>query len=347
MNLPYFIKKKFKKVAFQTITITVMFLFFSFNLDNSVELSMYKLIAPYKFAFFSNYLLASLFINYFLIPKLYLKKKGLIFIVSIILVVICVILVDEFILEQFFFPDTRGTYFPGILYTLLETLPILFILVTYNLLWDYSKKQIEIKSLKNLVRENELQFLKSQINPHFLFNNLNTLYSYALENSEHTATTILKLSSVLRYMLYDCKEDYVQLSKEIKHLKDYSSLNKLRIGNRGKVFLNTNISLTNDTVIAPLILMVFLENAFKHSTTSQSENIFIEINIDTTLNRTLRFNCKNNYEPLTKKDPKASGIGLKNVKKRLQLLYPKAHVLKIYDEKNMYEVALTLNLKSK
>ena len=286
-------------------------------------------------------------INYVLLPKLFYKKKQFLFFIFFSILTVLIILVDEFVLEQIFYPDTRGKYFPGIAFTLLETLPIIFIIVAFKFVWDFNTKQNEINNLKSLVRENELQFLKSQINPHFLFNNLNTLYSYAIENSPNTGATILQLSSVLRYMLYDCKEDYVLLSKEIKNFKDYCSLNELRLGSRGNVSFKTDIKSDENTAIAALILMVFIENAFKHSSISQSENIEIEISIETTQKRVLTFHCKNNYLPLAKKDTEATGIGLENVKKRLKHLYPDAHNLQIVEDQKSYEVVLTMQLNSK
>lgn len=135
-----------------------------------------------------------------------------------------------------------------------------------------------------MVKDSELQFLKSQINPHFLFNNLNNLYSHAIENSPKTPSIIIELSSVLRYMLYDCKENYVSLEKEISHLKNFTELYKLQIEHRGNIQFKTDTFENSKFKIAPLILMVFIENAFKHSTSNQSDNIHITINVKT-LNR--------------------------------------------------------------
>lgn len=123
-------------------------------------------------------------------------------------------------------------------------------IVAFKLAWDASVKQREVNELKDLIKESELQFLKSQINPHFLFNNLNNLYSYALDNSPKTPSIILELSSVLRYMLYDCKENFVPLAKEIKHLKNFTALNELQIEDRGSVRFETE-NLGGNYTIAP------------------------------------------------------------------------------------------------
>ena len=319
-----------------------MFTFFSYDQEGHQETGLISLFAFDKLASFGNYFLAATFINYVLLPKLYYKKREALFFLSIIPLIVLVILIDEFVLEQIFYPDTRGTYFPGIPFTLLETLPIIIILVAFKLAWDFKSKQREIERLNNLAKESELQYLKYQINPHFLFNNLNNLYSFAINNSPKTPSFILELSSVLRYMLYDCKEDYVPLKKEIDHLKNYIALNKIQIENRGKIVFTENIYSIN-YALSPLILVVFIENAFKHSTKSLTKDIDINIEFTTNSNGLLKLSCTNNYLPnFNSEGP--SGIGLENVKKRLNLMYPNRFELNISDINNIYFVELTIQL---
>lgn len=251
---------------------------------------------------------------------------------------------EELVLEQYFFPNSRRAQtFPGILFTLLHILPVIAILSGFKFAWDAIGKQRELEALQLSVHESELQFLKSQINPHFLFNNLNNLYSYAMEQSPKTPSIILELSSVLRYMLYDCKERYVPLSKEIEHLQNFTRLYELQIEDRGEVKFDTD-NISSGYRIAPLILGVFLENAFKHSTASQSKDIKISVFIQVSGDGLLHFKCKNSYELRTNTEDVPHGIGLKNVKKRLELLYPKAHELNIEQGPNVYTVALSMKL---
>jgi LytS/YehU family sensor histidine kinase len=256
-----------------------------------------------------------------------------------------IIAVEELVLEQIYFPDTRGKRFPGVIYSLLDVMPVITILAGFKFAWDASKKQLEVEELRTSVKESELQFLKSQINPHFLFNNLNNLYSYAIEQSPKTPSIILELSSVLRYMLYDCKENLVALTKEIEHLKNFTLLNELQIEERGKVTFNTE-NIKSDYRIAPLILTVFIENAFKYSTASQSKDISIDIEINVSEQGMLEFKCKNSFKPMGNTDNLSRGIGLQNVKKRLQLLYPDAHELSICNEDGLYSVLLKMQLKT-
>ncbi|MEL6944115.1 MAG: histidine kinase, partial [Bacteroidota bacterium] len=211
--------------------------------------------------------------------------------------------------------------------------------------WDALNKQREVENLKATVQESELQFLKSQINPHFLFNNLNNLYSYAIENSPKTPDIILQLSSILRYMLYECKAEFVPLTKEIEQLENFTQLNELQIEDRGTIQFH-NQDIQTNYQIAPLILIVFIENAFKHSQASQSEDIFIDIDVRLSPKGMLHFSCKNNYQPVTNTENLAHGIGLENVKKRLELLYPNKYNLKINKTKSMYKVDLSIQLQS-
>jgi len=340
-----FFKKNINEIIFQIITTIIFFIYYFYNADNAAFGDEKRtFIIPYKIAFFLNYVVASMAINYWLIPKMFSKKKFISFFVCLFSLIFIVILIDEFVLEQIYFPNTRGSYFPDIIFTLSEILPIIIFFVSFKFAWDFNKKQNEIEQLKKLVQESELQFLKSQINPHFLFNNLNNLYAYAIEKSTKTPLIILELSSVLRYMLYDCKEQYVVLQKEINHLKNYTALNELQIEHRGDVrFILGEIP--TGFSIAPLILTVFIENAFKHSMSSQSENIRIHITINTSKSGYLTFQCNNSFLPDTNTKNLSKGIGLINVKKRLDLLYPNTHNLEINSNNNFFKVKISMQLK--
>jgi hypothetical protein len=330
-----------RELFFQLVLHALVFSFFVMDRDYSHVAFQLK---AYQFAFFLNYALANAFISYLLLPQFYYQKKYTHFCVFTLLTIAGVIFIEELILEKVFFPDSRGMSFPGVLYSLGQVLPIIVILSGFKFAWDALTKQRELDELKAIIQESELQFLKSQINPHFLFNNLNNLYSYAIENSPKTLAIILELSSVLRYMLYDCRERYVPLSKEIEHLKNFTQLSELQIEERGIV--NFNVVNTNaDYQIAPLILIVFIENAFKHSQANQSSNISIDIQIRLSQDGRLAFICKNNFQAETNVHLNSGGIGLENVKKRLQLLYPQ-HQLDIRQTDNYYEVHLSMQLKN-
>ena len=326
-----------KEFVFQVVLHLLVFIFYSFDRTEPG-------IEPYQIAFFLNSAAAAAVINYVLLPKLFYKKKYLIFTISTAMVLGIVMLLEERVLEPFYFPNTRrADNFPGVFLTLIDILPVIAILSGFKFAWDAIAKQHQLEELQATVKESELQFLKSQINPHFLFNNLNNLYSYAITQSPKTPEIILHLSAVLRYMLYECKERYVPLSKEIEQLENFTRLYQLQIEERGKVnFRQQNIGSTHK--IAPLILVVFIENAFKHSQASQKDNI--EIDIDIQLDEDyLSFVCRNNYLPVRHSGDLNRGIGLENVKKRLELLYMNAHELTISESDGIYEVNLGMKLQ--
>lgn len=330
-------KPFYKEIVFQVLLALLMFTFITFDQRHpSVSLS--------DILFFLNYSIVSLFIGYVLLPHYLYKKKYTHFVFGLSIAISVAFIVEEFVLEKIFFPETRGkiTY---VFYTLLDVIPIIAIFVGFKFAWDALKKQRELDSLREMVQESELQFLKSQINPHFLFNNLNNLYSYAIENSPKTPSIILELSTVLRYMLYDCKEPLVPLQKEIDHLRHFTALNELQVENKGNIGFEVKNS-SQAFCIAPLILIVFVENAFKHSTASQSENIEITIAIEVSDDGLMKFCCENTFLPNTNTDNLSHGIGLENVRKRLQLLYKDAHKLLIKQENGTYKVYLELQLKN-
>ena len=317
--------------------LAVVFLFYSFD-------SKEPGFQWYNVAFFLTYALAATVIGFWLMPRFLYPKKYWHFFGYVAVVITIIILLEELVLEQIFFAGTkRAQGFPGVFYSLLDVLPIITILCGFKFGWDALQKQQQIEALKSSVQESELQFLRSQINPHFLFNNLNNLYSYALEGSHKTPEIILELSGLLRYMLYECKERFVPLEKEIDQLHNFIKLNKLQIENRGHVVFDIQ-DIGNGYRIAPLILIVFIENAFKHSQAGQTENIEIAVGIKMKGN-VLLFNCTNNYAPAQELEAVTTGIGLKNVQKRLHLLYPEKHNLQIKEDRNRYHVRLSIALE--
>lgn len=325
-----------KELLFQIVLHILVLLFYSFDRNNPG-------ITLAQVVFFLVYAVGAAFITYYLMPNYLYKKKHWQFFGLVLVVLVAVILSEE-LLEKVFYPGTRrARLVPGIYFAIFDILPVIAILSGFKFGWDAIQKQAQIDALKNTIQESELQFLRSQINPHFLFNNLNNLYSHALEKSDKTPEIILELSGVLRYMLYECKEKFVPLTKEIEQLGNFIKLNKLQIEERGKVNFKAD-NIESNYKIAPLILIVFIENAFKHSQAGQSENINIDINVQLE-GDILNFSCTNNFVTSETLDTVDSGIGLNNVKKRLELLYPNKHQLEISEDKNRYQVLLSLELE--
>ena len=324
------------ELFFQLILHLAAFLFYAYDRNKSE-------IPAYTYAFFFTYAVAGFFINYYLLGRYLYQKRYRYFTIGVLLTIGLVIIAEELILEPIYFPDTRARSFPGLIMTLIPIIPVITILVGFKFGWDALAKQNEVENLKLAAKESELGFLKSQINPHFLFNNLNNLYAYAIENSPKTPEIILELSSVLRYMLYDCQDKYVPLSKELQHLENFVKLSSMQIEDRGTVDY-TIAEINGSYQIAPLILVVFIENAFKHSTASQSSDIDIKIKVHLEAGGTLNFSCRNSYRAQSNTTSLSNGIGLENVRKRLDLLYPNQHQLDIIQNDTNYQVNLQLQL---
>jgi len=187
----------------------------------------------------------------------------------------------------------------------------------------------------------QLQLLKAQLHPHFLFNTLNNIYSFAVHNSPKTPEMVLKLSSLLGYVLYDCKAEEVLLSKEVSVMKDYIDLERERYGDKIDVSINIEGDI-EDKYITPLIMLPFLENAFKHGTSEQLTNpwMSVDLAVKGNLLQCKIVNSKNENVPFHK-----NGVGIYNVQKRLELLYAGQFELKLSSETDFFVVSLLLNLQ--
>ena len=186
----------------------------------------------------------------------------------------------------------------------------------------------------------ELSFLKAQINPHFLFNTLNNIYSLAITHNEHTADSIIKLSNIMRYVSDDVLQDWVPLGHESDCIRDYIDLQRLRLGRKTQVVFSVPDE-TNDHRIAPLLLMTFVENAFKYGT-SNHEDSLISIKLDTD-ERHIRFNCRNKIFA-TRRQAERTGIGIANTRQRLDHLYPGKYTLDIANDNGFFNVQLVLQV---
>lgn len=206
----------------------------------------------------------------------------------------------------------------------------------------YIKNQQSLK-LEKEATQAQLQLLNAQLHPHFLFNTLNNIYSHTLPNSPVASKLVIGLSDMLRYMLYECKEGKVLLSKELKLIRDYLTLEQIRYNSS----LDLNLNLPeedNHLEIAPLILLPFIENAFKHGTSQTLENPWISLAIRVE-GKTLKMKLVNG-KGFEERQKRAGGIGISNVKARLDLLYPATHRLKITDTEDAFIVNLSLDLQT-
>ncbi len=211
---------------------------------------------------------------------------------------------------------------------------------------DYGQRQNQMISLQKENAETEAMFLKSQLNPHVLFNNLNNLYSFALHKSEHTAPMILKLAEIMRYMLYEANQDRVELSKELSYVENYIELQKIQLEGRGEIIYEVH-GATEALTIAPMMLISFIENCFKHSAETKTDGLRIIIRIEIKEDA-IDLYTENSFEKqeVDETDPlQVGGIGLKNVERRLELIYPENHQLIVKELRQLYIVNLSIKLK--
>lgn len=267
----------------------------------------------------------------------------------IILTAIGVRLIHNFLLGSVYenIWDTMNWKGHGVLIfnTIFELLYFTTFAVSISLLKNWYLKDRELKEQKQYQLEAELKLLKAQVNPHFLFNTLNNLYTLTLTQSKQAPTIVEKLSGLLHYMNYDTDTSSVFLQKELNYIENYLSLEKIRYDEKLEIAFTVNGAIQSQK-IAPLLLLPFVENAFKHSISQTIEKAWINIHILLEKHQ-LILKIENSKTKEPKKNKNAPpGIGLKNVKRRLQLLYPNAHQLDIYDEEDSFLVILHLNLQS-
>ena len=214
---------------------------------------------------------------------------------------------------------------------------IFFAIVRHLYLYTRLKKTAQQLLIEK--QQAELNYLKSQTNPHFLFNTLNNIYSLARDKSDLAPESILRLSKILRYMLYESNDNKVELNRELQYLQNYIDLQKIRFGN--KAFVDFKITgEVGDQKIVPLLLIAFIENAFKHGVANDpSSPICLRINLD---GKRLHFYMENKKHTMNR--DLEGGIGLNNVKRRLDLLYPGKYTLNIQDEDQTYTCELSLVL---
>ncbi|NAS11941.1 sensor histidine kinase [Poritiphilus flavus] len=295
--------------------------------------------------------LSLVYINYLiLVPRLLLKKKIFTYILYSVAVLVLINVSAQYMFPKPPIPFGRMPdmdlsemgpvrFMPR---AIMGATSLAFFLLggVLGLTKDFYKRDRISKEKEAWRNETELQFLRAQLNPHFLFNSLNSIYSLVRNKDIEAPEAIITLAELMRYMLYDARQELVPLEKEIQYIKNFVSLQLLRLSNSEKVKLRITGDY-NDKKISPLLLIPFVENAFKYGTDFKGVtdvDMQLEIQEDQ-----FSFYVKNKIG-VYRKDESNSGIGLENIKSRLQLLYPEEHRLEITKENGFYKVQLELNL---
>jgi len=299
-------------------------------------------ILLYTFSFFTYFILVYSNLLIFL-PRFYLKKMYLSF-VAANFITACLLIVFAYRIIYFIDPliQVQVRIVHWLFYNLFFGFSLLILSTFLHFIRKWSElNENNLKAQKEKISA-ELEALKAQINPHLLFNTLNNLYSLSLEKSDKLPGLILKLSELMNYILYDCKSDFVPLSNEIEFIKNYIILEKIRF--EDSAVIQTEFDTNNASLeIAPLLLLPFIDNAFKHSQTIMEKRVIsILLKTDGTI---LTFIVENNYEPDSKENHGTGGIGINNVKKRLEYIYPGKHIIDINSKDNIFKINLVLNLK--
>lgn len=284
--------------------------------------------------------------NYLLIPRLLYRKRYVLFALTFLLMITGFSWFKMYLEGQIMnrpslfnvLNDTKRRFYDNVI-------PHILLVSTgaaIKLLMDYAKSQRRLGELSKEKAEAELNFLRSQINPHFLFNSLNAIYFLIDKQNTAARQTLLQFSDLLRYQLYDCNEDTIGIEKEVAYLQDYIRLQQLRKDQHYDVQVSVDPGVTGFS-ITPLLLIPFVENAFKHLSHHTDQRNYVVVSMSRG-NGSFHFVVENSKEPWQRSTEPSGGIGLSNVKRRLELLYPGKYELQIDHNDATFKVALNLHL---
>ncbi|MFC0516409.1 sensor histidine kinase [Mucilaginibacter angelicae] len=310
---------------------------------------IYKASMPYFVACVTGRIVLLIIIAYlnlqYFLPRYLLRKRYGAYFTVIILSVIGYLtaqsLFDFYLYGYVVGPMRNSNLVEALSYNFFSTLWYLGLMLALKLSMDWYGQQLIIQRITVEKLNAEVNFLRAQVNPHFLFNILNNLYALTLKKSELAPDVVLKLSEMMEYMLYDSTDEKVPLEKEIGYLNNYIELERLRFNSEAAIDLNINAAL-NGYEIAPLLLLPLVENAFKHGLGKLTKIGWLKIDIgleQSTLEVTVE-----NAKPLSAVSKSKGGIGLDNLRKRLDLLYPGRHMLQLEDRKDTFWVKLMIEL---
>lgn len=304
--------------------------------------------------------LAVYFSLYVLVPKLLDKGKVLKFTVSVliwILLVSLILLLSYFLSSEIIGrPIDYYSYFDNernlVNFFTTRALPSAMGAILLGLSIKLTKTHLQNQKRQQLLEkeklETELRFLRYQFNPHFLFNTINSIFFLIKKEPDQASESLAKFSELLRYQLYESNENLIPLAKELQYLENFIALEKLRKNSSFRLTTHLDYQGKESLLIAPFVLMTFVENAFKHVSTHKTGENWISLKLKFTEEDTLVFeisNSKSKMGNLSSESVKHGGIGLENVKRRLQLIYPKSHSLEIEDLAKIFRVKLQLKLR--
>jgi two-component system LytT family sensor kinase len=334
------------KVVYHTAFWLTLLILLIFLENGSFNLGITIIAQIGQVAFF----MVLVYINTMVLVPRYLSKNRIAIYLVYLLILVLLVTFSRVVFEFWLYSDFSSMqsnliYRNQIIYFFLH----LFIAVASTLFVisiEWVRNEREKQELKTEQIQTELKFLKSQINPHFLFNILNSLYALTLKKPDMAPTMVIKLSEMMRYMLYECNEKRVPLDKEINYLRNYLDLERLRIGNKMDIELEVHGDLENK-FIAPLIFINFVENAFKHGgigAKNEKGHVRLDITVENQVIHFVLENSKRMKISNSQSMKPVGGIGLKNVQERLNLVYTNNYAINIREDDYIYSVDLSLLL---
>ncbi|MBA3648479.1 MAG: histidine kinase [Chitinophagales bacterium] len=296
------------------------------------------------------FFVAFVYSTLFLYKQMIIKNQYFIFLGVGTLLWVSFVVLRSFLMKVMMqsIPDVANSKLDEII---LSNLPIYFLFYIFVVVFKYLKDNFIVQYQQNQQQKLQLHFelenLKAQISPHFLFNTMNNFYGLAVENSKKLPDLMIRLSDLLRYSLYETQQEKVPLKDEIDYLKNYIELEKIRLESNLDIQFIVNIKDPEKYQIAPLLFIIFIENAFKHAKNIVDEPVFIALSIIVSEDGILNLTVKNNYNTNAQNSfATEKGIGLENAKKRLSVIYPnEKHALSFHQDEMFYSVALSIHLK--
>jgi two-component system, LytTR family, sensor kinase len=283
------------------------------------------------------------FLLYFLVPRFLNRQKYLVFTCATIILILAGTTLSSLTFELYYYQVYKNLSNTFLIMTVSQTVDMVIVVLIFlsaDIIYSRYQNDLRNRKIEKEKLETELNFLKSQLNPHFLFNALNSIYVLIEEDKKVASQTLLKFSGLLRYQLYECKENFVEVSRELEFLNDYTGLEKLRNGDNLQVKFDIPENI-NHFAIAPFILIPFVENAFKHVSRNPHKENYVEIESEI-IHDAFIFKVSNTVDHNSLEKNKNGGIGLQNVKRRLELLYPEKHELTIFKQNGTFDVMLKL-----
>lgn len=287
---------------------------------------------------------------YVLLPRFFYKGEYALFALFTVVAFAAFGSFEEAVIEPFFFPYTRGAdpwSVTGVVYMVAETVPMIAAMTFIKLAWDSKEAREKLVAAHGEKVESELKFLRSQINPHILFNALNNIYSHSLTDTGKAPDMLLRLSDLLRYTLYECGDDVAPLDRELASIKNYIAIQELGLEGRGFIALDIRGQACGKFIL-PFVLITLVENCFKHSFDTQEKDIEIRISIAVEKD-TLILKTQNSFDEDGRAETegvKEKGVGIANVRRRLELLGGGDFSLHHGEQGSFYELELSMPLKT-